>query len=95
VTVATLAPLQAPLLLFVAVVATCVALTRDPLRQLLVSGIYGLVLAALFLVLQAPDVSLSMIVASAIAYPLVVLLALGRVRSPARSGDDEQEDEEE
>jgi energy-converting hydrogenase B subunit D len=95
VTVATLAPLQAPLLLFVAVVATFVALTRDPLRQLLVSGIYGLVLAALFLVLQAPDVSLSMIVASAIAYPLVVLLALGRVRSPARSGDDEQEDEEE
>ena len=64
-TLATLVPLQAPLLLFVAVVATCVALTRDPLRQLFVSGIYGLVLAALFLVLQAPDVALSMIVVSA------------------------------
>jgi energy-converting hydrogenase B subunit D len=92
VTLATLVPLQAPLLLFVAGVASCVALTRDPLRQLVVSGIYGLVLAALFVVLQAPDVALSMIVVSAIAYPLVVLLALGRVRTPPRRpGEDEEE----
>jgi uncharacterized MnhB-related membrane protein len=92
VTPATLVPLQAPLLLFVAVVATCVALTRDPLRQLVVSGVYGLVLAALFLVLQAPDVALSMIVVSAIAYQLVVLLALGRVRAPARADEEEEEE---
>jgi uncharacterized MnhB-related membrane protein len=44
------------------------------------SGVYGLLLAVLFLVLQAPDVSLSMLVVSTVAYPLIVLIAISRTR---------------
>ena len=43
-------------------------------------GLYGLLLATLFLVFQAPDVSLSMLVVGSVAYPLVVLTAIARVR---------------
>jgi energy-converting hydrogenase B subunit D len=54
-----------------------------------VNAIYGLTLAVLFFVLQAPDVALSMLVVSAIAFPLVVLLAIARVRRPPRDGEEE------
>ncbi|HEX3329615.1 MAG TPA: DUF4040 domain-containing protein [Gaiellales bacterium] len=60
--------------------ATSVALSLDPLRQIFLSGVYGLLLAVLFLVLQAPDVSLSMLVVSTVAYPLIVLIAISRTR---------------
>jgi len=63
-----------------AIGATAVVLTRDPLRQVLVNGVYGWILAALFVALQAPDVALSMIVVSTVAYPLVLLVAVGRTR---------------
>ena len=56
------AALQAIMLVFVAVLATAVALTRNALRQILVSGVYGLLLVILFVILQAPDVALSMLV---------------------------------
>lgn len=56
------------------------ALCLDPLRQIFLSGVYGLLLAVLFLVLQAPDVSLSMLVVSTVAYPLIVLIAISRTR---------------
>ena len=70
-----------------AAVATSVALTRDPLRQAMVASIYGLVLGILFFVFQAPDVALSQTVVGAVALPLMVLLALAKVRA----GDEEQE----
>ncbi len=79
--VATNAPLQAAVLVLVALAATAVALCRNPLRQILLSGVYGLLLVLLFVVLQAPDVGLSMLVVSTIAYPLVVLAAIARTRS--------------
>jgi uncharacterized MnhB-related membrane protein len=81
VIVATLAPLQITAFALVALGAPAVVLTRDPLRQLLVLGIYGLAFVALFVVLQAPDVALSLLVVSTAAYPLVVLVALARVRT--------------
>jgi energy-converting hydrogenase B subunit D len=60
--------------------ATCVVLARDPLRQAMVSSIYGLVLGILFFVFQAPDVALSQTAVGAVALPLMILLALARVR---------------
>ncbi len=48
--------------------------------MLVVNAFYGLLLAILFFVFQAPDVSLSILVVSSIAYPLVVLGAIARVR---------------
>ena len=59
-------------------------LTRAPLSQLIVLSLFGAALSALFLVLQAPDVALSQIVVGAVAYPLMVLLALGKVRNRER-----------
>ena len=45
-----------------------------------VNGLYGLLLALLFVVYGAPDVALSMLVVSTVAYPLVVLAAIARTR---------------
>ena len=78
--VATFVPLQATVFGLVAAGAGAVVLTRDPLCQIVVSGLYGLALVAAFVVLQAPDVALSMLVVSTVAYPLVVLAAIARVR---------------
>jgi uncharacterized MnhB-related membrane protein len=58
-----------------------VVLTRDPLRMIVVNGLYGLVLAVLFVVLGAPDVALSMLVVGAVGYPLIVLVAIARSRA--------------
>ena len=60
--------------------ATCVVLARDPLRQAMVTSIYGLVLGILFFVFSAPDVALSQTAVGAVALPLMILLALARVR---------------
>jgi len=80
----TLVPLQAVVFALVAIGAPLVVLTRDPLRQALVNGIYGVTLVCLFVVLQAPDPALSMLVVSAVAYPLVILAAVARVRGERR-----------
>jgi energy-converting hydrogenase B subunit D len=88
---ATLVPLQAVVFGLVALGAPVVVLTRDPLRQALVNGIYGVSLVCLFVVLQAPDPALSMLVVSGIAYPLVILAAVARVRAQRRSREDEEQ----
>lgn len=77
---ATLVPLQAVAFALVALGAPLVVVTRDPLRQALVNGVYGVSLVVLFVVLAAPDPALSMLVVSGIAYPLVILAAIARVR---------------
>jgi energy-converting hydrogenase B subunit D len=90
--VATLAPLQAVVFALVALGAPLVVLTRDPLRQALVNGVYGVTLVCLFVVLQAPDPALSMLVVSGIAYPLVILAAVARVRGERRRSKDVPDD---
>lgn len=72
--------LQVVLLLLVAAGATAVVLTRDPRRQVVVLSGYGLMLALLFLVFQAPDVTLSELAVGAVALPVLLLLALAKVR---------------
>jgi uncharacterized MnhB-related membrane protein len=84
--VLTAAPLQATALILVAAAATAVALCLNPLRQIMLSGVYGLLLVILFLVLQAPDVALSMLVVTTVAYPLIVLIAISRTRRDRESG---------
>jgi uncharacterized MnhB-related membrane protein len=72
-------PLQAVALLFVALGALCTVLARDVVRQALVFSLYGFALVVLFLVFQAPDVALSALVVSAVAYPLVLVGAIARI----------------
>lgn len=86
--VATIAPLQATALILAALAATAVALCLNPLRQIVISGIYGLILTITFVALQAPDVALSMLVVTTVAYPLVVLAAVGRIRRKTDRGQD-------
>ena len=73
-------PLQVVVLGLVAVIGTAVVLVRDPLRQALVVGVYGFVLAILFFVFQAPDVALSQIVIATVGLPVMILLALAKLR---------------
>jgi uncharacterized MnhB-related membrane protein len=77
-------PLQAVTMLFVALAALGVALARDLVRQAILFSIYGFGLVLLFLVFQAPDVALSALVVSGIAYPLVLVGAIARVYGDRR-----------
>jgi energy-converting hydrogenase B subunit D len=88
----TLVPLQGVVFALVALGAPLVVLTRDPLRQALVNGIYGVTLVLLFVVLQAPDPALSMLVVSGIAYPLVLLAAIARVRGERRRSEETKDE---
>jgi energy-converting hydrogenase B subunit D len=74
-------PLQLAAFLMVGLAGTTVVLVRDPLRMTLLNSIYALTLTILFLVFQAPDVALSMLVVGGIAYPIVLLAAISKVRA--------------
>ena len=71
--------LHAVALVVVALTGTATVLVRDPARQLVVAGFFGLALAVLFFVFGAPDVALSQIAVASVAVPLMVLLALVRL----------------
>ena len=73
----------------VVVLGVCVVLTRDPLRQTLVVGFFGLALVLLLAVLQAPDVAISEVVVSTVAFPVVLLTTIRRVASVRRSKEEE------
>jgi energy-converting hydrogenase B subunit D len=77
-------PLQAVSMLFVALGALAVVLSRDIVKQALVFSVYGFALVVLFVVLQAPDVALSALVVSGIAYPIVLVSAIARVSAKRR-----------
>ena len=60
-------------------------LVRNPLRQAIVAGVFGLLLGHLFFAFQAPDVALSQIVVGSVALPLMIMLTLAklaRLRGP-------------
>jgi uncharacterized MnhB-related membrane protein len=73
--------LIAALLLILGVTGTGVVLSRDPRRQVLAMAVNGMVLAALFMALQAPDVAFSEIVIGTAALPLFFMAALASLRS--------------
>jgi len=64
----------------VAVGATLVVLTRDPMRQAVTLSAYGLVLTLFFVVLQAPGVALSQLAVGTAVVPLIVVLAIAKTR---------------
>ena len=73
--------LQATALVLVAVGGTGVVITREPLKQAMVAGVFGILLALLFFLFQAPDVALSQITVGSVALPLMILLALARIHA--------------
>ena len=74
--------LQVTVLVLVAAGATLVVRTRERVRLVLVLSAYGMLLAILFFAFQAPDVALSELTVGAIALPLILLLAIAKVRKP-------------
>ena len=72
--------LQTTLLVLVAVGATAVVLTRRLVHQVIALSAYGILLAVLFLVFQAPDVTLSELTVGAVILPVVLLLTLAKTR---------------
>ena len=81
------------LLVLLAVTGAGVALTRQPVRQVIALGANGLVLALLFLALQAPDPAFAQIVVGTAAVPALFLVVLASMRMDRRPEDAREGDE--
>jgi energy-converting hydrogenase B subunit D len=71
-------------LVLVAATGSLVVVIQDPLRQAFTVSLFGILLGILFFAVQAPDVALSEVVVGAVALPLMILLALAKVRGGVR-----------
>jgi uncharacterized MnhB-related membrane protein len=71
-------------LLLLAAFGTLIAFVREPVRQVAVLSMFGVLLAIFCLVLRAPDVALSVLAVQVIAEPLLVLFALAKIREDQR-----------
>ena len=72
--------LGAGLLVLIAISGFLIVRTDDVTNQILALSFYGLLFALLFFLFQAPDVALSQITVGAIALPLMVMLAITRMK---------------
>jgi len=79
---------QAIAMVSMGIVGTAVVLARDPLRQALILGVYGMTMIVTFFALQAPDVALSAIVVTSVGLPPMVLLALRKLRQYRREHEE-------
>ena len=79
------------LFLLTAATGTAVAFTREPRRQVMAMSANGLILALLFMALQAPDVAFSQLTVGTAALPLLFLASLASIRMDRRpQGSDEE-----
>ncbi len=76
--------IQIAILALVAACGTAVVLTRTPTNQVIGISLFGLMLALMFYIFQAPDVALSQLAIGAVALPLMILLALARMRRQSK-----------
>lgn len=72
--------LQLTALALVVAGGTIVALNREIAGQPITVSLFGLILAVMFMAFQAPDVALSQIVVGAVGLPLMILLAIAKLR---------------
>jgi uncharacterized MnhB-related membrane protein len=68
------------LLTLVGAAGTAVVMTNTPERQAVTLGMFGVTLSLLFLALQAPDVALSQLAVGTAFVPLMVMLAVRKIR---------------
>jgi uncharacterized MnhB-related membrane protein len=81
----------AGLLLLVAATGFGVVRTRDVTSQVIALGFYGVLMALVFFFFQAPDVALSQITVGAVALPLMVMLAISRMKYRAAIQEKKEE----
>lgn len=86
--------LQLGILFCVLIAGTTVVFTRGLASQPIVVSVFGLMLALMFMIFQAPDVALSQIVVGAVGLPLMVLLALAKLRRDAQLQHQRQSEDE-
>lgn len=67
-------------LTLVLLAGVAVVATQEPSRQAVTLSIFGVALTVLFLVLQAPDVALSQLAVGTAVVPLMVMLAVSKMR---------------
>jgi energy-converting hydrogenase B subunit D len=87
----------AGIMLLVALTGFGVVRTRDVTSQVITLGFYGLLMALTFFFFQAPDVALSQITVGAVALPLMVMLAISRMKyrsTSARSSSSREKEHE-
>ena len=89
-----MALLQLVILALVVISGTVVVFTRGVASQPIVVSLFGMILALMFMVFQAPDVALSQIVVGAVGLPLMILLALAKLRRDAQFLRKKQENEQ-
>lgn len=68
------------LFLLTAVSGAGVALSRTPQQQVLAMAVNGMVLALLFMALQAPDVAFAEVAVGTVALPLLFLVVLASIK---------------
>jgi uncharacterized MnhB-related membrane protein len=68
------------ILIFIALTGTAVVMVRDPAKQVIAISYFGIVLSVMFLIFQAPDVSLSQIVIGTVGLPMMILLCLAKLK---------------
>ena len=70
----------AGILILLAISGFMVVRTQNVIEQVIALSFYGLVTALMFFFFQAPDVALSQITVGAVALPLMIMLALSRMK---------------
>ena len=86
--------LQIGVLVLVVAAGTTVVFTRGLASQPIVLSFFGLVLALMFFLFQAPDVALSQIVVDPVGLPLMVLLATAKLRRDGQFLKERHEDDQ-
>lgn len=81
--------LIALVLTLVAFSALVVVMIREPARQAIALGVFGLLEALLFFIVQAPDVAFSQITVGGVALPAMLFLAIAKIRTQERVKDQE------
>ena len=87
--------LLAVLLTVVGAVGGLTVMIREPVRQAIMAGVLGMSLAALFFALQAPDVALSEIAVGGAGIPIMLLLAIAKIRAQTAQAAEPSEETEE
>lgn len=75
------AALMAAALSLVMLAGTAVVMSDDPARQAVTLSVLGVLLTVLFLALQAPDVALSQLGVGTAVVPLMIMLAIRKLRA--------------
>lgn len=83
-------PYQYAIYGLIAIFGTVAVLTRDPKMQIFPYALYGMLLAILFFILQAPDVALSELAVGTALVPFLVLVTIAKIAADEKKRKEER-----